>query len=58
MGTVADTANVDYRLSFADQGNKLSFSVCKTQRNFAVSVCSKQAKVAFFVPFVYTYKYI
>jgi hypothetical protein len=25
MGTFAETANVDYRLSFDDQGNKLPF---------------------------------
>jgi hypothetical protein len=28
-GTFADTANVDYRLLFADQGKKLPFSVCR-----------------------------
>jgi hypothetical protein len=36
MDTFAETANVDYRLSFADQGNKLPFSVCSKQTEVAV----------------------
>jgi hypothetical protein len=39
MGTFAETANVDYRSSFADQGNKHPFSF---------SVCSKQTEVCRF----------
>jgi hypothetical protein len=31
MGTFAETANVDYRLLFADQGNNFPFSVCRKQ---------------------------
>jgi hypothetical protein len=42
MGTFAETAIVDYRLSFADQGKQTS-----------VSVCSKQTEVCRFrFPFV------
>jgi hypothetical protein len=36
--TFAETANVNYRLSFADQGKKLPFSVCKKQTEVAVSI--------------------
>jgi hypothetical protein len=32
MDTFADTANVDYRISFADQENKLPFSVIGLQK--------------------------
>jgi hypothetical protein len=39
MGTLAETASVDYRLSFADQENKLPLSV---------SVCSEQTEVCRF----------
>jgi hypothetical protein len=40
MGTFAETAIVDYRLSFADQKtNKLPFTV---------SICSKQTEVCRF----------
>ncbi len=44
-GTFADTANVDYRLLFADQGKKTSvFGFQKTNRSllFLFSACSKQ----------------
>jgi hypothetical protein len=46
MGTFAETAIVDYRLSFADQGNQTSvFCFRSQQRNgslpFPFSVCSK-----------------
>jgi hypothetical protein len=34
MGTFAETAIVDYRLSFADQGNKLLLSILVSNRNF------------------------
>jgi hypothetical protein len=36
MGTIAETAIIDYQLLFADQQNKLLFSV---------SACSKQTEV-------------
>jgi hypothetical protein len=39
MGMFAETAIVDYRLSFADQGNKLLYSV---------SICIKQMEVCCF----------
>jgi hypothetical protein len=39
MGTIAEIAKVGYRLSFADQGKTIPFSVF---------VCSKQTKVAVF----------
>jgi hypothetical protein len=38
MGKFAETAIVDYRLSFANQGKLL----------FSVSVCSKETKAAIF----------
>jgi hypothetical protein len=40
MGTFAETTNVDYRLSFADQGNKLPFSIsfAENKWKFAVSI--------------------
>jgi hypothetical protein len=47
MGTIADTANANYYLSFADQGNKFSFPFAE-KRKLAVSVCRKQAEVAVF----------
>jgi hypothetical protein len=44
-GTFSEIAIVNYRLPFADQGNKLPFSVCLP---FLFSVCSKQTEVAVF----------
>jgi hypothetical protein len=41
MGTFAETANVDYRLSFAIQGKQISvfhFRFAEKKRKFAVSV--------------------
>ncbi len=56
MGMFAETENVDYRLSFADQGKELMFSVAKNKRKFAVSVCmSTYIKTA---AYIYIYKYI
>jgi hypothetical protein len=50
MGTFADTANVDYLLSFADEGKQTSlfrFGVQQTIKSlpFPFSASSKQAKV-------------
>jgi hypothetical protein len=46
MGSFAETENVDYRLSFADQGkNKLLFS---GSLPFPFTICSKQTEVAIF----------
>jgi hypothetical protein len=57
--TCADTANVDYNLSFTDQGKQLPFSVFhlqKTNRSlpFTFSVCSKnKQKLPFAVSSVF-----
>jgi hypothetical protein len=51
MGTFTETANVDYCLSFADQGKQNSVSrLQKTNGSlpFPLSVCSKQMEVAVF----------
>jgi hypothetical protein len=51
MDTFAETAIIDYRLLFADQGKQTSvFRLKKKQKKlkFAVSVCSKQREVATF----------
>ncbi len=43
MGTFDDTANVDYRLSFADQGKQTSvfrFRIAQTKESFPFSVSS------------------
>jgi hypothetical protein len=53
MGTFAETATVDYRSSFANQGKQRSvFSFCMQQTNgsllFLFSVCSKQMEIAIF----------
>ncbi len=47
MGTYAETAIIDYHLSFANQENKLPFlfSANKWKFAFAFSVCSKQTEV-------------
>jgi hypothetical protein len=46
MGTFAETATVDDRLSFTNQGNKVLFSV---------SLCSKQTELCLFrFPFAAT----
>jgi hypothetical protein len=53
MGRFDETAIVDYRLSFADQGKQTSvfrFRFQKTNRSlpFSVSVCRKQTKIVVF----------
>jgi hypothetical protein len=53
MGTFAETAVVNYSLSFADQGNKTSvFRLQQTNGKkslpFPFYVCSKQTAVAVF----------
>jgi hypothetical protein len=61
MGMFAKTANVDYRLLFADQ-EKQTFVFClkKTNGNllFLFSVCSKQTEVVVFRQFHFLYIYI
>jgi hypothetical protein len=44
MGIFADTANINNRSSFADQGKQTSVSVAANIMKFAVSVCSKQSE--------------
>jgi hypothetical protein len=48
MGTFAETANVDYRLLFADQEKHISSSNLQNKWKFAVpfSVYNKQREVA------------
>jgi hypothetical protein len=49
MGIFAETAKVNYRLSFADQGKQTSifrFTFVENKQMF--SVCSKQTEVAVF----------
>jgi hypothetical protein len=49
MGTFAETANVDYRSTFADQGKQTSiflFHKNKGSLPFLFSVCSEQTKVS------------
>jgi hypothetical protein len=52
VGTSAETANVDYLYSFADQGKQISvfrFPFAENKRKFfplPFSVCSKQTEVA------------
>jgi hypothetical protein len=53
MDKFAETAIIDYRLSFADQGKQISvfrFRLQQTNGNlpFPFSVCSKQTEVAVF----------
>jgi hypothetical protein len=63
MGTFAGTANVDYRLLFADQG-KLTYVFCfpfaENKGKFAASVFRfrKQTEVAIFRKFRFPYIYI
>jgi hypothetical protein len=55
MGTFAETAIVNFRLSFADQGKQTSVFCFRLQQTsgtnlpFSFSVFSKQTKVAVFV---------
>jgi hypothetical protein len=54
MGTFAETANSDYRLSFADQRKQTSvflFLFAENKRKLAISVpaCSKQMEVVVFL---------
>jgi hypothetical protein len=51
MGKFADTANVDYRLSFCQEGKQTSvfrFHLQQTNRSlsFPFSVCGKQMEIA------------
>jgi hypothetical protein len=50
LGTFAETAVIDYRLSFADEGNKLPVSISVAAKKevfrFPFSVFSKQTEVA------------
>jgi hypothetical protein len=48
MSTFAETAIVDYRLLFANQGKQLPFRFAANKQKFAVSVCRKQMEVAVF----------
>jgi hypothetical protein len=53
MGMFAGTANVDYLLSFADQGKQTSvfyftFAENNGSLSFPFSVCCKQTEVAVF----------
>jgi hypothetical protein len=53
MGMLAETAIVDYHLSFADQGKQNSvfrFSLQQTKGSllFLFSVCSRQTEIAVF----------
>jgi hypothetical protein len=51
MGIFAETAKVNYRLSFADQGKQTSlfrFPFVENKHTSMLSVCSKQTKVAVF----------
>jgi hypothetical protein len=53
MGTFAETAIVDYHLSFAGQGKRTPiFRFCLQQTSgslpFMFSVCSKQTEIAVF----------
>jgi hypothetical protein len=61
MGTFAETANVDYRLSFANPGKQtsvFSFPFAENRRKFAVFVsCLQQMKVPYFISSVFR-KYI
>jgi membrane protein YdbS with pleckstrin-like domain len=50
MGTSAETAIIDYCLSFADQGKQISI--------FSVFVCSKQMDLLCSVGFVFLYIYV
>jgi hypothetical protein len=63
MGTFAETAIVDYCLSFADQGKQTGvLHICLQQKNvslpFPFSVCSKQMEVAIFREFRFLYTYM
>ncbi len=49
MGTFAEKATVDYRLSFSGKEKQTSrFDLQHNKRKFAVSVCIKQTEVAVF----------
>jgi hypothetical protein len=53
MGTFAETAIIDYRLSCADQGKQtfvflLRFQQTNIRLPFPLSVCSKQTEVIIF----------
>jgi hypothetical protein len=64
MGTFAETAKVDYRLSFADQGKLTSvfhFASAENKQKFAasVSICTNKRKLLFSVSSVFCiYTYI
>jgi hypothetical protein len=60
MGTFAETASVDYRFLFADQGKQTPFSFSiSSKRKFVVSVfCLEQTNGSYLfllVPYTYTY---
>jgi hypothetical protein len=62
VGTFAETANVDYHLSFADQGKQTSvfrFPFCSKNGSFLflLYICSKKTKVAVFCEFHFPYIY-
>jgi hypothetical protein len=53
MGTLADTANIDYRLSFVDQGKQIFIFCFRLQQtngslSFLFSACNKQMEVVVF----------
>jgi hypothetical protein len=53
MGTFAERANVDYRLSFSNQGKQTSVSAFHLQETnrglpFLFAICNKQTEVAVF----------
>jgi hypothetical protein len=52
MGTFAETANVDYRLQFSDQGKQTSvFNLQQTNGSlrFSFSFSNKQTEIAIFL---------
>jgi hypothetical protein len=54
----AETAIVEYNSSFANQGNKLSFSVLQKiygSLSFPFSVCRKETEVAIFRYFLFPF---
>jgi hypothetical protein len=69
MGTFAVTANVNYRLSFADQGEQTSVFLCRKQTEvcclcfqlvpFSVSIYIEMAACIYiFIIFIYLQLYI
>jgi hypothetical protein len=56
MGTFAETANVDYRLLFADQGKQTSaFPLQKTNKSLPLIFLVCKTEVAVFRMYIYIY---